>query len=800
MPEQPRGLQTARTIDGLCVVGIVALTFLLGCFRQRDADIWWHLKTGQMILERSELPRHDWFTFTCSDNAWIDLHWLFQIGVATLYRLGGMAALVLASSAIGAAAIAVMMGARRPGWSMVVSAACWLPVLFLYSGRLYVRPEVLTLFCMAVFLTVLFRSDRQPRLLWALPIVQLFWVNVQGLFVLGLVLAGAFWADGVWRRVRAGTTTPSLGARTLLGVTLVVSSLVNPYTVRGLFFPIELFRKMSSDATFYSSHISELQSIRQFIAAVGWQQFYLVMHLGLLGVAGLSFVLVWYERRFDLFRLLTFGAFAWLGLQATRNSGQFALVAGAVLAWNVGEWAALRRKPIESQPEWSRTVWSGRVGVAAAIAGCIALVGSGRFYALGGEGRLLGLGEHPLWHAHDAARFAARPGMPDRLIAFHLGHAAVFEFHKRPEQRTFCDPRLEVVSREVLAQYHAIEESMRFNRGGWQSTLDRLALRAVLTDHRAHFQLEATLLADPHWLCVYFDPVAAVFLQRRAAESAGAPAVDFAARLFGEYTGDAPLHEAEAIMLVARGLAERPGANPMLVRTLALLGAKLARNAQPRSDDDRVRVERTLGQAGFYLASLVVPAADDGALGDDLFCLFDLAQAQAAFERACLLREDDFISLSFLYMVAKIRGDRVEQLRLSDRLLGRSGSRLGDKGFFEQIALDRQALRAQTDPPTHRPLKTVDLDLSDRERSGDAAMAAGRIESAAEAYRGVLNETPDAGRTHAALARSLLQIGDAAGVVAEAEAALRDPELNGPLRRDLQWMIDLARPHQRTAP
>ncbi len=801
MADQERGLRPARSIDGLIVVGLVALAFVLGCFRQRDADIWWHLKTGQMILERGEIPRHDWFTFTCSDNAWIDLHWLFQIGATALYKLGGVRLLVLASATIGAAAIGVMMWARRPNWSATVSAACWLPVLFLYSGRLYVRPEVLTLLFMAVFLAVLFRSDRQPRLIWVLPIVQLIWVNVQGLFVLGLVLAGAFWADGLWRHMRRGSPAPGLAVRTALGAALVLASLVNPYTVRGLVFPIELFRKMSTDAAFYSAHISELQSIRQFIAATGWEQFYLVMHLGLLIATVLSFVLVWHARRFDLFRLLAFAAFAWLSLQATRNSGQFALVAGAVLAWNVGEWSALRYQ----NPDWDqgspRTALAGRLGVAAAIAGSILLVGSGRFYAFAGEDRLVGLGEHPLWHAHDAARFAARPGTPDRLIAFHLGQAAVFEFHKRPEQRTFCDPRLEVVSRDVLARYHAIEDAVRSGRAGWQSTLDRFGLRAILTDHRSHFQLEATLLADAQWRCVYFDPVAAVFLHRTAAESAGLAAVDFTARLFSDAASDAPLHEAESLMLVARGLAERPGSNPMLVRTLALLAAKLVRDASVPTNDASLRKLRTMGQVGFYLASLVAPADDPDALADDLFCLFDLEQSQTAFERALGIRKDDLIALSFLYMLAKMRGDRWEETLRGSRLLNRRGARAAERPFLEQVALDLEKLRSEpVDVPGRNILDLLaphTAGLSDRERGGNSAMAAGYVAGAVEAYRAALVETGGAGRTHAALARALLHMGDAAGVVAEAEAALGDSTITGKLRRDLEWMIELARPYQR---
>ncbi len=332
MPE-PRSHRILRFADGLLVVLLLALTFLLGCFRQIDMDIWWHLKTGQEILRRGEVPTTDWYTFTSSDRPWIDLHWLFQIAAAKLYAIGGMRLLTATSAALGTAAVGILLLARRPSWSVALHVAALVPSVFLLTGRMYVRPEVVTLVCMASFLTILFYADRRPWLLWLLLPIQILWVNVQGLFVLGLVLSELYLIEGVWLYVtkRPGA---NLLRRALLGIGLNAACLFNPYGLTGLFFPLELFMKISTDAAFYSQHIAELQSLPQFIASAGVWHFYLLLHLALIGLGAASFVLQWTSKRFDLFRLLTFIAFTWLSLQATRNSGQFALAAGAIIAWN----------------------------------------------------------------------------------------------------------------------------------------------------------------------------------------------------------------------------------------------------------------------------------------------------------------------------------------------------------------------------------------------------------------------------------------------------------------------------------
>jgi hypothetical protein len=852
MPELNSFRRSAQNInDGILVVGLLALVFLLGCFRQRDADIWWHLKTGQEILERGELPDKDWFTFTSTDRDWIDLHWLFQITAAKLYSLGGMELLTAVSATLGALAVGVLLAARRAGWSWPVTIACWFPVVFLLTGRMYVRPEVVTLVCMATSLTVFFHADDRPRLLWALVPVQILWVNVQGLFILGIVLSGFYWLAGAWLRVLRRPES-RLGLRTALLLTLIGVSLCNPYHIRGLLFPLELFRKMSWDADFYSKHISELQSIPQFIAQAGVWQFYVLVHLGLCALAVASFFFHWSQRRFDLFRLLTFAAFAWLGLQATRNSGQFALVAGAVTAWNFGEWLAARSAQGKQriadrglriadrpspQPTSSASLssilypHSLRAALLLLLSVAACLVVTGRYYTIAGEHRLFGLGEHPLWHAHGAARFAAQPGMPNRVIAFHLGHAAVFEFHKRPEQRTFCDPRLEVVSRELLQEYHAIEDAIRANQPGWDWMLARHDLRVILIDHRGDFAAEATLLTNPDWRCVYFDPVAAVFVRVDVAESQQLAAVEFAARLFdrsycpvdsgptsdvdhANLPGISPrFHEAESLLVIARSTAEKTGRND-LVRPMLILAMRLAR--EESTSVDALRLNRLLGQIAFFLAATansggISSFGDDGAW--DPLTMIDLARSNRHLGRALSIRSDDFISLSFLYSIAAMQGDQLIQLALGEALLRRGERTKQERELLRRVATEIEPLRAisfsvpvligdnGTPQPrdliaarrSHYPVEGHDSIL-DQEIAADSDLADGMLDAAIEKYRAVLATSPDRSASWWGLARAHLERGDGSALFDACNDALSRPELPDHLRTDLEWMAELARP------
>ena len=90
LPDRVRPFWRAQALDGLLIVLFLGLTFLLGAFPLKDADIYWHLRTGDLIRQTGKVPQTDIFTFTREGTPWIDLHWIFQIGVSWLFERGGV--------------------------------------------------------------------------------------------------------------------------------------------------------------------------------------------------------------------------------------------------------------------------------------------------------------------------------------------------------------------------------------------------------------------------------------------------------------------------------------------------------------------------------------------------------------------------------------------------------------------------------------------------------------------------------------------------------------------------------------
>ena len=109
--------------------------FLACCFPLFDTDLFWHLKTGEWILQNGMIPGYDLYTFTDFDKRWIDLHCGYQVAVAILYRIGGANLLILAKASLLTLALGVGCysgGVKLCQWHRLL---CWVLPAITISGR-----------------------------------------------------------------------------------------------------------------------------------------------------------------------------------------------------------------------------------------------------------------------------------------------------------------------------------------------------------------------------------------------------------------------------------------------------------------------------------------------------------------------------------------------------------------------------------------------------------------------------------------------------------------------------------------
>jgi hypothetical protein len=176
-----------------------------------DSDTWWHLKTGQYILQNHKLPVPDPFAYTTSvvkdaypgesTTRYFNLthEWLSQIFLWGLYSLGGFPAMVFVR-ALWLTAFCGLAGwivwRRTGGFYRAIGVA--LAVLLVALRFQSDRPQYITYLFLALAIVIL----ESRRRLWLLPALLLIWANCHAGFFLGWVAMGAYCGEALFQRLR----------------------------------------------------------------------------------------------------------------------------------------------------------------------------------------------------------------------------------------------------------------------------------------------------------------------------------------------------------------------------------------------------------------------------------------------------------------------------------------------------------------------------------------------------------------------------------------------------------------------
>ena len=202
-----------KLLTGLLSLLMITYALLMAVEKVHNNDIWWHLKTGQLILETGKIPVTDPFTFTTPGAAWTPHYWLSDVLFAAVYRVSGIGGLTLFKALIIAAGFFIIYRLMiRQGVNLLLATAVVMPAVFIGHFRFLLRPHVFMFLLSAAFFWILSveGNQRNFKLLWLLPLM-LLWVNLHGSFFLGLVLTGCLLAEKLfttgYRRLKEKDTT-----------------------------------------------------------------------------------------------------------------------------------------------------------------------------------------------------------------------------------------------------------------------------------------------------------------------------------------------------------------------------------------------------------------------------------------------------------------------------------------------------------------------------------------------------------------------------------------------------------------
>jgi hypothetical protein len=462
----------------------LASVLLFGLFSPGivDSDFWWHLRTGQYIVEQRTLPVPDPFAWTTASAPLaypseartrqfnLTHEWLAQVLLFVTWRVGGAAGIVAmrALSMTLVCAIAGLVTRRRSG-SFYGGLAGALACASVLQSFALDRPFQITFVFLAATIAILeFR-----RYLWLLPVIFLVWANCHGGYFLGFVVLGAYAAEALWLRKRERNLWIVAGL-------CLAAAAINP---NGL----GIFRTLLDYRTSYlTSRLLEWSRPRLWPPSA--------FSVLLIVAAAL---MLWQRRKVRVADWLLLAAFAAASLSAQRNTVFIGLVAPVLIAgcWPWG---------------WSVPTFVRMAFPALAVAGIAAGVIAGSFFQLRAEE----------WkYPRGAADFLRAHRITQPLFNTYE-HGGYLIWRLWPMQRVFIDGR--ALSESLFMDYARILYNHDNNDGqpSGEQLLDRYGIQAIVMNTfepaTGNVYVLAPALADPAqktWKLVYNDAESLIFLR-----------------------------------------------------------------------------------------------------------------------------------------------------------------------------------------------------------------------------------------------------------------------------------------------
>ena len=186
-------------------IGLAAAGFTLAVgFPTGDPDTFWHLASGQWMLDHHEILRADIFSSTVSGQPYSVGEWLGEIVLTLVFNAGGWAGLAIFRAVlVGIAAFFLARLSRRGGAPLVAALLVVVWALVFSKTRWTDRPAIFTFMLFPVVLDLLYSARAgSRRALLAIPPIILVWANLHGGYPIGLALVLAFTVEALVLRRR----------------------------------------------------------------------------------------------------------------------------------------------------------------------------------------------------------------------------------------------------------------------------------------------------------------------------------------------------------------------------------------------------------------------------------------------------------------------------------------------------------------------------------------------------------------------------------------------------------------------
>ena len=467
-------LSTAQLFTAIVILSL----FAMAAREVLDADFWWHLETGNWIVENFSIPKTDPFSQTKFGEPWIAHEWLSEVIFYGIFKIGGLGLLSILFSIVITASFALSYS-RSDGKPYLAGFVTILGALA--SAPLWgVRPQMISLLFFSGFLLLLDKYTRtsNKRYLYFLPVIMLLWVNLHAGYMLGpaviLIYIAGSCAEAVvavlnkekpsWTDLKA-KVLPEL----IILVLCLVASMANPNGLKILIYP---FQTLSSNAMM--SMIVEWFS----------PDFHKTEWLPLIALTLLLIASGLYSKKqSSITEILLACAFGFGALRSMRNVPLFAIAIIPILSYHIDGIVNLKL-PITT-PTRRQSLLNIFLLAIAALVVCLRIDSVITNQKVAEEKAFPATATN--WIKED---------LPDGNIFNSYGWGGYLIWNLYPKYKVFIDGRADLYGDSFMSTYNSIY----YAQTGWKDKLDQANIRIVLVEPTA--SIASALQNDNNWKVV----------------------------------------------------------------------------------------------------------------------------------------------------------------------------------------------------------------------------------------------------------------------------------------------------------
>lgn len=462
-----------------------------------DGDLPRHIRSGNLILQTRNVATTDIFSFRTTGHPSFPHEWLSQVLFAAVYNWLGLDGIVLLTALVLMLTwgIVFRLATHR---SNSLFASLLLIALGTAAAQIHVlpRPHIFTYLLTAIWLTLLERiNQNKTRSWWVLPLVMLLWVNLHGMFVLGMLLWGIYlvgdFLDHPSRNWFASQKTKSL---LLAGGLSLLATFLSP-SGPGIW---EAIVSLGSNS-YITSKIPEYQSA-DFHLPETWP-FLIILVLTMIGLARSRERISWKDT-------LLVAAFTGMALYTSRMIPLFAIAVAPSAAkvsadWIRKEYARSKLLAVEENISKTNADANGLVWVFGIVLIAGMLLRSGGTIDPQGRGNSF---DPRFFPVEAVAWLEAHPQQGRMFNEFDWGGYLLLRLW--PTQQIFMDGHTHIYGEALTREY---ERVITLDEG-WEDILETYDVDWVIM--RQNSPLVRALSTLENWEVAYEDKTAVILVRR----------------------------------------------------------------------------------------------------------------------------------------------------------------------------------------------------------------------------------------------------------------------------------------------